>query len=207
MFFHNLVNKVGIILACLMLSGTVQAEVDSRLYTNTTAQPTTLPSRHANAYGEHIKSAVFYARRADNPVQLDMIDTVLVTGNFNYLVAAARQAGIIEILREDGPYTLFAPTDDAFAKLPNDQLVALMRDKKTLGRILTYHVVSGIVMKKQIMHMSSARSVHGGKIIIQFDKHVRVNNAKIIAADIPARNGIIHAIDTVLLPPEMMSMN
>ena len=204
MTFINGVKRTAIILASLTVSGAVQSEA-SRMYVDTSLQQTILPHKYASASGQYISSVD--TLRADNRARLDMIDTVLATGNFNYLIAAARQAGMIDILREDGPYTLFAPTDDAFEKLPRDQLVALMRNQKALGRILTYHVVSGIVTENDIAQISSATSVHGGKISIQFDKYIRINNAKIIAADILTKNGIIHAIDTVLLPPEMMSMN
>jgi len=216
MNFNNLIIRSGFLMACLMVSGAVQSEANNLLYTNDSAQSANLiltvfrpdlPSMHASPRVQLIRTGGLYSRAADNRAQLDMVDTALASGNFNYLIAAARQAGMLDILREDGPYTLFAPTDDAFAKLPKDQLIDLMRSRKALGRILTYHVVSGIMTSTEIMQMSSIASVHGGQIIIQSGEQVRVNNAKIIAADIPTRNGIIHVIDKVMLPPEMMSMN
>jgi len=122
-------------------------------------------------------------------------------GNFTTLLAAAQAAGLVETLTGTGPYTVFAPTDEAFAKLPAGTVESLLKDKEKLAQILTYHVVTGKVMAKDVAGMDSATTVQGGKVIIKTENgKVMINNATVTAADIEASNGIIHVIDTVLMP-------
>lgn len=132
----------------------------------------------------------------------DIVDTA-VAGNFNTLVAAVKAAGLVETLKGPGPFTVFAPTDEAFAKLPPGALEALLQpaNKDKLRGILMYHVVPGKVTSRQVVKLDSARTAGGGTLAIKtMDGAVMVNDARVIKADIPASNGVIHAIDTVLMP-------
>ena len=132
----------------------------------------------------------------------DLVDTA-VAGNFTTLVAAVKAAGLVDTLKGEGPFTVFAPTDEAFAKLPAGTLQMLLEpeNKAKLQRILTYHVVSGKVMSQDVVKLSSAKTVEGGTITIKtVAGGVMVNNARVTKADIVASNGVIHVIDTVILP-------
>ena len=132
----------------------------------------------------------------------DIVDTA-VAGKFNTLVAAVKAAGLVDTLKGPGPFTVFAPTDAAFAKLPAGTLESLLKpeNKAKLQSILTYHVVSGKVMAADVMKLSSAKTVEGGNVEIKTGNHsVMVNNATVTKTDIAASNGVIHVIDTVLLP-------
>ena len=133
----------------------------------------------------------------------DIVATAVAAGTFNTLARALTAAGLIETLKGPGPFTVFAPTDAAFAKLPPATLTALLADKKKLTAVLTYHVVSGKVMAAQVVGMTEATSVQGGKIgIMMMGGKVMLNNsATVTATDIQATNGVIHVIDTVILPP------
>ncbi len=132
----------------------------------------------------------------------DIVDTAIAAGKFNTLVAAVKAAGLVDTLKSPGPFTVFAPTDDAFAKLPAGTVDALLKDKAKLTAILTYHVVSGNVPASQAMTMSSAKTVEGKDLAIKTSGGtVMINDAKVIMADVQATNGVIHAIDTVLVPP------
>ena len=135
---------------------------------------------------------------ADKPK--DIVDTAVAAGNFTTLATALKAAGLIDTLKGPGPFTVFAPTDEAFAKLPAGTVEALLKDKAKLTSILTYHVVAGKVSAKQVMKMSSAKTVNGQSIAITHEKGVKVNDANVIKADVPASNGVIHVIDTVILP-------
>ena len=118
-------------------------------------------------------------------------------------MAAIKAAGLVDTLRGPGPFTVFAPTDEAFAKLPAGTLATLLKpeNKAKLQSILTYHVVAGKVMSQDVVKLDSARTVEGGSIAIKtVDGVVMVNNARVIKADIAASNGVIHMIDTVMLP-------
>ncbi len=120
---------------------------------------------------------------------------------FSTLLAAAEAAGLVETLTGAGPFTVFAPTDEAFNKLPEGTIEALLEDTEQLRQVLTYHVVPGIVMASDIANLTSATTVQGGDITISVENgSVMVNNATVITADIQASNGVIHVIDTVLLP-------
>lgn len=130
----------------------------------------------------------------------DIVDTAVSAGNFQTLVTAVKAAGLVDTLKGDGPYTLFAPTDEAFAKLPEGDLKALLADKAALVRVLTYHVVPGKVMAADIVKLDSAQTVEGGMIKVASSGGVKVNNANVVQTDIETSNGVIHAIDTVIMP-------
>jgi uncharacterized surface protein with fasciclin (FAS1) repeats len=129
----------------------------------------------------------------------DIVDTAASAGNFNTLVVAVKQAGLVDTLKGPGPFTVFAPTDAAFAKIPKADLDALLMDKAKLTAVLTYHVVPGKVMAKDVK-AGSVKTVQGSALKITTDQGVRVDNAKVTATDIVADNGVIHVIDTVLIP-------
>jgi uncharacterized surface protein with fasciclin (FAS1) repeats len=132
----------------------------------------------------------------------DIVDTA-VAGKFKTLVAALKAADLVDTLKGPGPFTVFAPTDAAFAKLPPGTLETLLKpeNKAKLQSILTYHVVSGKVMSGDVVKLDSAKTVEGGSLTIKtMNGGVMVNNARVVKADIAASNGVIHVIDTVLLP-------
>lgn len=129
----------------------------------------------------------------------DIVDTATSAGNFNTLVVAVKQAGLVETLKGPGPFTVFAPTDAAFAKIPKADLDALLMDKAKLTAVLTYHVVPGKVMAKDVK-AGSVKTVQGSPLKIATNSGVMVDNAKVTATDIVADNGVIHVIDTVLIP-------
>ncbi|MFM9939721.1 MAG: fasciclin domain-containing protein [Hyphomicrobiaceae bacterium] len=139
------------------------------------------------------------ARAAD-----DIVDTAVKAGSFNTLVAALKAAGLVETLKGTGPFTVFAPTDEAFAKLPKGTVEDLLKpeNKGKLASILTYHVVPGKILSKDIAGKAlKAKSVQGAEISVDATKDVMVDKAKVVKADIEASNGVIHVIDAVMLPP------
>ena len=132
----------------------------------------------------------------------DIVDTA-VAGKFNTLVAAVKAAGLVDTLKGPGPFTVFAPTDEAFAKLPAGTLETLLQpeNKARLQSILTYHVLAGKVLSQDVVKLHSAKTVEGHSITIKtMSGGVMVNNARVTKADILASNGVIHVIDTVILP-------
>ena len=129
-----------------------------------------------------------------------IVQTAIEAGNFKTLVAAVTAAGLVDTLNGVGPFTVFAPSDDAFAKLPAGTVEELLKDKDGLTKILTYHVVPGKVMAKDVATMKSAKTVQGEDVAIDATNGVMVNNAKVTKADIECSNGVIHVIDTVLMP-------
>lgn len=129
----------------------------------------------------------------------DIVDTAVAAGNFTTLVTAIKAAGLVDTLKGKGPFTVFAPTDEAFAKVPKADLDALLKDKAKLTAVLTYHVVPAKVMAKDVK-AGEAPTVNGKPLKITTDKGVMVNNAKVTATDIQASNGVIHVIDSVLMP-------
>jgi uncharacterized surface protein with fasciclin (FAS1) repeats len=136
--------------------------------------------------------------------QKDIVDTAVEAGSFTTLVTAVQAAGLEETLRGEGPYTVFAPTDDAFAAVPKETLDALLADPKgALTDVLTYHVVPGKVMSTDLSDGMMAETVNGEslKITIEDDGTVMVNDAKVVTADIETANGVIHVIDAVMVPP------
>jgi len=131
----------------------------------------------------------------------NIVDTAIAAGNFNTLVTAVTEAGLAGALSGDGPLTVFAPTDDAFAKLPEGTLESLLADKAALTSILTYHVVPGEFEAAHVLESASLPTLNGKGLFPSLNgDQARINNANIIATDIRASNGIIHAIDTVLIP-------
>ena len=132
--------------------------------------------------------------------QKDIVDTAVSAGKFNTLVKAIKAAGLVKTLKSDGPFTVFAPTDEAFAKLPAGTLEKLLKDTKKLKAILTFHVVPGKVMASDVVKLSSVKTVHGNTIKISTKNGVKVENAKVIATDVKVSNGVIHIIDSVILP-------
>ena len=133
----------------------------------------------------------------------DIVDTAVAAGSFNTLVTAVQAAGLVETLKGDGPFTVFAPTDEAFAAIPAADLEALLADKEKLTAVLTYHVVPGKVMAADIAGKStSVETVNGAMLEIDATDGVTVGGAKVIATDIEASNGVIHVIDTVMMPPK-----
>ena len=137
---------------------------------------------------------------ADN----DIVDTAVAAGQFKTLAAALEAAGLVETLKGDGPFTVFAPTDEAFAALPAGTVEDLLKpeNKDKLTEILTYHVVSGKVMAGDLKAGMKAQTVEGAEITIDLDNGPMVNDAKVVTADVAASNGVIHVIDKVIMPPE-----
>ncbi len=135
--------------------------------------------------------------------QKDIVDTAVAAGSFKTLVAAVKAAGLVETLKGKGPFTVFAPTDEAFAKLPAGTLDTLLKpeNKEKLKGILTYHVVPGKVMAKDVVTLKEAKTVNGQMLTIAAkDGKVMVDNAHVAKTDVVAGNGVIHVIDAVLLP-------
>jgi len=133
----------------------------------------------------------------------DIVDTAVAAGDFKTLATALQAAGLVDTLKGPGPFTVFAPTDEAFAKLPAGTIEELLKpeNKEKLVAILTYHVVPGKVMAKDVMKMTSAKTVNGKSVtIMDQNGTVMVDNAKVVKADIAASNGVIHVIDSVILP-------
>jgi uncharacterized surface protein with fasciclin (FAS1) repeats len=130
----------------------------------------------------------------------DIVDTAVAAGTFNTLAKALTEAGLIDILKGPGPFTVFAPTDEAFAKLPAGTLDALLQDKAKLTSILTYHVVAGKVTAADVTKLTSAKTVQGQEVKISTMGGVMVNDAHVVKTDIMATNGVIHVIDKVILP-------
>jgi uncharacterized surface protein with fasciclin (FAS1) repeats len=129
----------------------------------------------------------------------DIVDTAVAAGNFKTLAAALNQAGLVQTLKGDGPFTVFAPTDAAFAKVPKADLDALLADKAKLVQVLTYHVVPGKVMAKDVK-AGKVKTLQGGELSVDTGGGVTVDNAKVVKTDIVADNGVIHVIDSVVMP-------
>jgi uncharacterized surface protein with fasciclin (FAS1) repeats len=135
----------------------------------------------------------------------DIVDTAVAADDFKTLVAAVQAAGLVETLKGEGPFTVFAPTDAAFAKLPAGTLDELLKpeSKDKLTSILTYHVVPGKVMAADVVKVDSAKTAQGAEVAITVEgANVKVNEANVTATDIECSNGVIHVIDAVILPPE-----
>jgi len=134
----------------------------------------------------------------------DIVDTAAGAGSFETLLAAATAADLVDTLKGDGPFTVFAPTDEAFAALPEGTVESLLmpENKEQLAAILTYHVVPGKVMSTDLTDDMKAATVQGGEVTIDLDNGVMVNDATVVSADVEASNGVIHVIDKVILPAE-----
>jgi uncharacterized surface protein with fasciclin (FAS1) repeats len=147
--------------------------------------------------GTSVKTVAF-----NKAAKSDIVDTAVNAGSFKTLATALKAAGLVETLKGKGPFTVFAPTDEAFAKLPPGTVEALLQDKAKLTAILTYHVVSGNVKAADVVNLKSAKTVQGQAVAIDATDGVKINDAKVVKADIDCSNGVIHVIDTVLLPKE-----
>ena len=132
--------------------------------------------------------------------QGDIVDVAVSAGDFTTLVKAVQAAGLVDTLKGAGPFTVFAPTDAAFAKIPADKLAALIADKAALTKVLTYHVVPGRVMAADVANLTEATTVEGQAVTFDTTAGVKVDGANVIGADIIASNGVIHVIDTVIMP-------
>ncbi|XZO00137.1 MAG: fasciclin domain-containing protein [Microcoleus sp.] len=130
----------------------------------------------------------------------DIVDTAVSAGSFTTLVAAVKAAGLVDTLKGAGPFTVFAPTDEAFAKLPEGTVETLLKDIPKLTKILTYHVVSGKVMAADVVKLTSATTVEGSTVKIDASHGVKINDSTVTTPDVAVDNGVIHIIDTVLLP-------
>nr|WP_290224856.1 fasciclin domain-containing protein [Trichocoleus desertorum] len=130
----------------------------------------------------------------------DIVDTAVNAGSFSTLVAAVKAANLVDTLKGEGPFTVFAPTDEAFAKLPAGTVDALLKDVPKLTKILTYHVVSGKVMAADVTKLKSATTVEGSDVKIDASSGVKINDSTVTTPDVAADNGVIHIIDTVLIP-------
>ncbi|MCM2268710.1 MAG: fasciclin domain-containing protein [Thermoanaerobaculia bacterium] len=130
----------------------------------------------------------------------DIVDTAVAAGSFKTLATALTAAGLVDTLKGAGPFTVFAPTDAAFAKLPAGTVEALLADKAKLTQVLTYHVVAGKVTAADVVKLTNATTVQGGALAIDATQGVKVNGANVVQADVMASNGVIHVIDTVLIP-------
>ena len=130
----------------------------------------------------------------------NIIETAVGNPDFSTLVTAIKAAGLVETLSGTGPFTVFAPNNAAFAKIPEATLKAVLADKAKLTSILTYHVVAGKVMAKDVVKVTEAKTVQGTSVKIDAANGVMINDAKVIKADIECSNGVIHVIDTVLMP-------
>lgn len=141
------------------------------------------------------------AQMAPPPATKNIVQTAVDAGSFKTLAAALQAAGLVETLQGQGPFTVFAPTDAAFAKLPAGTVEALLKDIPRLRQILTYHVVAGKVEAKDVVKLTSANTVQGSAVAIRVvDGKVMIDNATVTTADVQASNGVIHIIDTVILP-------
>ena len=130
----------------------------------------------------------------------DIVDTAVAAGSFKTLATALQAAGLVDTLKGKGPFTVFAPTDEAFAKLPAGTLEALLKDKAKLTAILTYHVVPGKVMAADVVKLKEAKTVQGQSVKIDASHGVKVDAATVVKTDIVCSNGVIHVIDSVILP-------
>jgi uncharacterized surface protein with fasciclin (FAS1) repeats len=145
-------------------------------------------------------------KSASKKATQDIVDTAVGAGSFNTLATALKAAGLIDTLKGKGPFTVFAPTDEAFAKLPKGTLEMLLepKNKAKLQAVLTYHVVAGNVGSADVVKLRSAKTVNGESVTIATDaKGVTIDKARVIAADVAASNGVIHVIDTVILPKNL----
>ena len=135
----------------------------------------------------------------------DIVDTAVAVGSFKTLVTAVKAAGLVDTLKSKGPFTVFAPNDDAFAKLPEGTVEGLLKDIPKLKAVLTYHVVSGKVMAADVVKLKTAKTIQGQEVKIDaskwhLHKNPKINDANVLKADVMADNGVIHVIDKVLLP-------
>ena len=154
----------------------------------------------AVAAGLLFATPVAQPAQADDPT-MNIVETAVSAGSFNTLVAAVKAAGLVETLSGPGPFTVFAPTDEAFAAIPEAHLNALLADKEALTAVLTYHLVAGRVLAEDVVRLTTAQTVNGQSVSIGMkDGGVMIDGAHIVATDILTTNGVIHVIDKVILP-------
>lgn len=147
--------------------------------------------------------ALLFGSVTAKAAEKDIVDTAVGAGQFKTLVTAVEAAGLVETLKGKGPFTVFAPTDEAFAKIPKKKLDAILADKEMLTAILTYHVVPGNVKAADVAKLKNAKTVQGANVRIKAKgANVMINGAKVLKADIICTNGVIHVIDKVILPPK-----
>lgn len=196
--------KCRLVLTCFV-AGTLFA-----LGCGQTAPPSTPPTRSTPPEADEVapgpsSEEAGTEATAEPPAPADIVDTAVSAEGFNTLVAAVQAAGLVETLKGDGPFTVFAPTDEAFAALPDGTLDELLKpeNKDRLIAILTYHVVAGKVMAAEVVNLKSATTVQGSDVAITVEGDtVKVNEANVSATDIECANGVIHVIDAVILPSE-----
>lgn len=162
------------------------------------------------SYGRHAFPALAYSNQSNSSTtdnqtsksqaSLNIIDTAASSGQFNTLVEAIKSAGLVETLQGPGPFTVFAPNDEAFSKMPEQILNALVSDKEALTELLTFHLVPGKVSSEDVVKLTTAKSVQGSNLSIDTSDGVKINGARLVQADIETSNGIIHVIDSVVLP-------
>jgi len=184
----------------LTLVSTSSADTKRRHVRMTAARSTC--SSTCSTSKSHVIDSVILPKSA--PATPDIVDTAVAAGSFKTLVAAVKAAGLVETLKGKGPFTVFAPTDEAFAKLPKGTVEDLLKpeNKDKLVAILTYHVVPGSVKAAAVKDGLKAKTVQGQEVSFKISgKDVMIDNAKIIKTDIETSNGVIHVIDTVILPP------
>lgn len=149
---------------------------------------------------------IFFTLNQSNAQSKDIVDLAVGNENLSTLVAAVKAGGLVETLKGDGPFTVFAPTNEAFAALPEGTLEMLLKpeNKDKLVAILTYHVVSGKVMSTDLSNGQKAKTVQGESVMVDISYgNVKISGAKVVAADVKASNGVVHVIDKVILPPSM----
>ncbi len=180
---------------------TTVAAVIALLFTGTGNLSADSCSKDAAATVQKTGDTKMEAKTTQKP--MDIVETAVTAGSFNTLVAAVKAAGLVETLKGAGPFTVFAPTDEAFAKLPKGTVEALLADTAKLTSILTYHVVSGKVMAADVVKLTGAKTVNGQMAKVTAGKDgVMIDGAKVLKTDIVTSNGVIHVIDSVILPKE-----
>jgi uncharacterized surface protein with fasciclin (FAS1) repeats len=168
-------------------------------------QPAPVSYAAARAYRTGMGYDAHHSSSAQTSTPTDIVDSAIAAGSFNTLVAAVQAAGLEQTLKGPGPFTVFAPTDAAFAQIPKEQLDALLADKQALTKVLAYHVVPGTVKAAEVVNLTSVATVEGQSLTITVGDSVMVNNATVIKTDVVTGNGVIHVIDAVMLPPDMVS--
>jgi uncharacterized surface protein with fasciclin (FAS1) repeats len=142
------------------------------------------------------------AQQAGASQEADIVDTAVAAGSFDTLATLLQRAGLVDALKAEGPFTVFAPTDSAFAKVPKNKLNALLRNRRKLRRVLLYHVAAGQLEAADVVQRWSIRTLNGRKVRVRvMDSNVFLNRAQVVTPDVMASNGVIHVIDRVLIPP------
>lgn len=190
--------KIGIPIAILVAVIAGIAMYSSTMQKKDAQTPSPLTREENKETTPVVEKKVLTSEKEKN--MKNIVETAADAGSFTTLVTAIKAAGLVETLSAPGPFTVFAPTDAAFAKLPAGTVESLLQDKTKLTSILTYHVVPGKVMAKDVAGLTSAKTVQGGILKIDTTNGVKINDAMVTTADIETSNGVIHVIDSVLLP-------